>query len=472
MSRLKKVLVRAGIAIAALVVVVTVATLFVEPAYRNEPLKTWDPEAGYRHTFSWDQYVQGSDDTLFAVAFSGGGTRAAAFGYGVLEELRDTKIVIDGQPRRLLDAVDFVTGVSGGSFTAAYYSLFGDRIFEDFEDRFLKRNVQRELIFEFANPTNWIRLLSARFNRTDLAAEFFDREIFNGGTFGDIERAGGPKAVINATDISTGGPFFFVQDQFDFICSDLTSFPVGRAVAASAAVPLVFPPVTLRNYGGTCGFRMPAWLKESLESRRASSVRKWFNARILASYLDSSVRRYIHLVDGGISDNLSLRSPLGDAKASESEDSLEGHGIGNPAFGGNVRRIVLIIVNAQTQAEVSWGLVDVAPSVPGVLAAITNSQIDRYSVETLELLMSRVRLWERRAAEVGAPLHWYLIEVSFLTMPDAEERNYLNHLPTSLNLDPEDVDRLRESARRLVRQSTEFQKLRIELSKPIQSSIQ
>jgi NTE family protein len=247
MSRLKKLLFRASIAIIVLVVVVGVATIFVEPAYRNEPLKAWDPEVGYRHTFAWDQYVEGSDDMLFAIAFSGGGTRAAAFGYGVLEELRDTTISIDGEQRRLLDEVDWVSGVSGGSFIAAYYSLYGDRIFEDFEERFLKRDVRKDLIFELAKPTNWIRLLSARFNRSDLAAEFYDREIFGGGTFGDIERAGGKKAVINATDVSTGNPFFFVQDQFDFICSDLSSFPVGRAVAASAAVPVAFPPVTLRN---------------------------------------------------------------------------------------------------------------------------------------------------------------------------------------------------------------------------------
>jgi Holliday junction resolvase RusA-like endonuclease len=65
-----------------------------------------------------------------------------------------------------------------------------------------------------------------------------------------------------------------------------------------------------------------------------------------------------------------------------------------------------------------------------------------------------------------------MIEVSFLAVPDPEERNYLNHIPTSLHIDPEEVDRLRESARRLLRQSAEFQKLRIELSKPVASSIQ
>ena len=62
------------------------------------------------------------------LSFSGGGTRAAAFSYGVLEELRRTEITVDGQRRRLIDEVDIITGVSGGSFTALAYALHGERL--------------------------------------------------------------------------------------------------------------------------------------------------------------------------------------------------------------------------------------------------------------------------------------------------------------------------------------------------------
>ena len=121
-------------------------------------------------------------------------------------------------------------------------------------------------------------------NRSDLAADFYDREIFDGATFGDIQDRGGAKVVINATDLSTGNPFHFVQDQFDFICSDLIRFPVARAVAASAGLPPYFPPLVLHNYSGSCGFRMPAWLQQSprpgsspdLPARRASSQLVFF----------------------------------------------------------------------------------------------------------------------------------------------------------------------------------------------------
>jgi NTE family protein len=76
------------------------------------------------------------------VSFSGGGTRASALAYGVLQELRDTQVGVGGERERLLDEIDVITSVSGGSFTSAYYGLYGDRIFEDFEERFLRRNVQ------------------------------------------------------------------------------------------------------------------------------------------------------------------------------------------------------------------------------------------------------------------------------------------------------------------------------------------
>jgi NTE family protein len=76
------------------------------------------------------------------VSFSGGGTRASALAYGVLQELRDTQVSVAGKRERLLDEIDVITSVSGGSFTSAYYGLYGDRIFEDFEERFLRRNVQ------------------------------------------------------------------------------------------------------------------------------------------------------------------------------------------------------------------------------------------------------------------------------------------------------------------------------------------
>ena len=137
---------------------------------------------------------------LLILAFSGGGTRAAAFAYGILEELAATQVVLGGQSRRLLDEVDLISSVSGGSFTAAYYGLYGDRIFRDFETDFLRRPVERELFVQLLRPYNWVRLASPFFNRSRLAAEYYDEHLFKGATFADLERQPGPGILINATD--------------------------------------------------------------------------------------------------------------------------------------------------------------------------------------------------------------------------------------------------------------------------------
>lgn len=100
----------------------------------NPPLAKYTPDTGY-----WfDRLDQGdnSDDLFVIVSFSGGGTRAAALAFGVLEALRDTRIVWHGRSMALLDEVDVVSSISGGSFPAAYYALRGNRIFDEFPTAF------------------------------------------------------------------------------------------------------------------------------------------------------------------------------------------------------------------------------------------------------------------------------------------------------------------------------------------------
>jgi hypothetical protein len=143
----------------------------------NPPLKQADPQAGYRASNLIDP--ANDDQLVLLLTFSGGGTRAAAFSYGVLEAFRDTAVSIHGRQRRLLDEVDYISGVSGGSFTAAYYGLFRDRIFEDFETRFLKKNIQGDITrATLFNPINWGKLFSAYYDRSDLAADYYNQHVF------------------------------------------------------------------------------------------------------------------------------------------------------------------------------------------------------------------------------------------------------------------------------------------------------
>ena len=188
--------------------VLSLLTAGCATSFVNQPLKHWDPEAGYRGRNLIDP--DKDDQLLLLLSFSGGGTRAAAFSYGVLEAFRDTKVTLRGRERRLLDEVDWISGVSGGSFTAAYYGLFHDRIFEDFETRFLKKNIQgaitRAILF---NPVNWIKLSSAYYDRSDLAADYYNKHVFDGKTFADLLAMKEPLIVINATDMVHGSRVSF-----------------------------------------------------------------------------------------------------------------------------------------------------------------------------------------------------------------------------------------------------------------------
>src|SRR5512145_2908943 len=100
---------------------------------------------------------------------------------------------------RTLDEVDVITAVSGGSFTALAYGLYGDQLFEGYEGRFLKRDVQGELIARVLNPLNWGALASTGWGRSELAADLYDEILFNGATYADL-KPDGPQIFVSATD--------------------------------------------------------------------------------------------------------------------------------------------------------------------------------------------------------------------------------------------------------------------------------
>ena len=422
-------------------------------AYRpvNAPLTHWDPDYGYRPKRMQVERPMG--DVLLVLAFSGGGTRAAALSYGVLQELRDTRVVVGGVENRLLDEIDLITAVSGGSFTAAYYALYGDRIFQDFEPRVLRRNLQGRLLLELLRPLNWIRMASTFFDRSELAVRLYDEQIFDHATFADLQAAHGPFIQINATDLAGGNRFTFFQPQFDLICSDLSPFEVARAVAASSAVPGLFTPITLRNYAGQCGLEPPAWIEE-VGSADTWSVRRRRNIQVARGYVEGR-RKYIHLLDGGIADNLGLRGPLDNViLVGGIRRRLDQLGGARPGH------VMVVVVNAEVHPEPRFSLTPAAPSLAVIINAVSGVEIYSYNFETLELMREGLKNW---ADEVPLDAHGhrvqtYVPEIAFEALEDPQERAYFNELPTSLSLDNEAVDRLIAAGRRLLRASPEFQR--------------
>ena len=436
----------------------------------NPPIAKYDPSSLQRVQRQWHR---GDQQDLVILAFSGGGTRAAAFSYGVLETLRGMEIVSEtGRKTRLLDEVDVITGVSGGSFTALAYGLYGDQLFGEYESRFLKRDVQGELTARTLNPVNWPALSSTGWGRSEIAAHLYDEILFNGATFADLYRAGGPMIAVSATELATGTRIVFVPQNFEVMCADLASIRLSRAAAASSAVPVVLSPITINNYGGSCGYQPPAWLAAfaELPEPPRPAARALNRVRELEELDDGIEDPYFHLVDGGISDNLGLRSVL---DVLETYEALHEAGLPTPL--DNIRSIIVFVVNSLSTPSTKWNESESPPGSIDVLIKSAGVPIDRYSGEMVEQLRDIDARWntlrqirgslaftkDKSPAMTGivnAPnADIYVVDVSFKALQDKSERDYLNQLPTSFVLPHEAVDRLRAAAGSLVLNSPDLQ---------------
>jgi len=426
----------------------------------NVPLEKWDPTGGYRFTNVAPPEADNSDSLLFVAAFSGGGTRASTLAFGALRELANQQIVWEGKKKRLLDELDLIHALSGGTFTGGYYALFRDQIFHDFEHRFLRKDWDTELRERILkSPSNWIRLWSPYFGRAHIMAELLNEALFEQKTYGDLAALRQrPMLIIHASDMATLSRFEFTQFQFDFICSDLSQLPIADASAASAALPLVLSPISFRNFSNKCQYVAPPWLEQAKRGGRVGAQR----ANELLSYLDAEKRPYIHLLDGGLSDNLALRG------------IIEGSGVqGNfeklLVMGGvkNVRKLVILAVNAETSPDVMEFRSDHVPVLSKAMSSLIDIPINRYSFDTTTLITMGVEKWkaELKTKPRGPNSPWakdaeiYFINASLSEIEDPDERMSLMKIPTTLYLKDEQIDRLVMAASKLIRGNKEFQRL-------------
>jgi len=432
----------------------------------NEQLATVDFDSSLRFTGSVEHAGNRSDEITIGLAFSGGGTRASALSYGILEALRDDNIHINGKERRVLDEVDVISSVSGGSFTAAYYGLFGDRIFEDFEEKFLTANVQGHLKGELFKPWVWMTIGSPNYGRSELAADYYDEILFENKTYADIQASGGPLIQINASEFTLGMQFSFTQNQFDILCSDLSAFPVSRAVAASSAVPGLFSDVTINNYAGSCNYKMPVWGETALNDPDTTS-RRYYLARKYKQYFDSEKLPYIHLFDGGLTDNLGIQ-PFQRHIAFTNDDAWEFFKIMKRE---NTDHVLFIVVNAQPGQMRKYSLVGSNIPLFDTIAGVSAIPLNEYTFvslthlrTTMEELTESViegRCAERRKngedTEGCDDFKAHLVVVDFDDVKDEEKREMLKEIPTSFSLTPEQVAALRQAGKQLLQESVEYQ---------------
>lgn len=420
----------------------------------NDRLAAHNRQDGYRLENLQDPANSGS--LLLVLTFSGGGTRAAALAYGVLEELAATEVQWEGRRKRLLDEVDIISSVSGGSYTAAYFALHRERLFTHFRADFLIRDVQSEITRKILAPANLVRASSPTFGRVDLVSEYLDEHLFHGATFGDLIREGRrPFLIINASDLSLGARFEFTQDQFDLLCSDLSSYNLSRAVAASSAVPVVFSPLTLRNYAGSCGYAGRARTRDGQESQ-ALSGRQAAAVAELDSYLDAERRPFIHLLDGGLADNTGVRALLDRLLLQRGAGS-----IAQELGGQSLRKVVLVKVSAETPPDLGLDRIEAVPTIAQVIRNVKDIPINRYSFETTALFRAQFESRAHRGAQEGqgAAPDFHLVEISLDGVQDSIERQRLMSIPTSLRLSAAEVDDLRAFGAGALRSAPEFRRL-------------
>lgn len=441
--------------LAALCSLPGLASCAVTPVSLGQPITEIREDEGYRAATLLAR--KPDDGILLVLSISGGGMRSAAFAYGVFEQLAADRIEHQGRTQRLLDEVDLMSAVSGGALPTAYYALYGDRLFDEFESRFLYRDLasgfRRSVLW---NPRNWWRLASPEFSRGDLYAEYLDRRLFSGATFADLDRTGQrPFLLINATDIGLAGRFDFTQDSFDVLCDDLDSYPLSRAVAASSGVPALLTPITLKNRAGQCGYRLPGWVDRALASAGRGS-REYFRATILQGRNDSRRYGYLHLLDGSLSDNLGVRTAL-DVLATGGDPD----GPRDLLASGKFRKIVFLVVNAaNSQAELIGGRRQ-PPDTVEMLKLLGTVPMDRYTIESRVFLRETLERWVKSMKvdnDIDVDDFLHLIEVDLDSLSGTRYERLVT-LPTMLTASRRDVDDLRCAARLLLERSSDYRRL-------------
>ena len=383
------------------------------------------------------------NDITVILAFSGGGSRAAALSYGVLKQLDSTSLGEQG--RTLLDEVDNISAVSGGSITAAYYGLVGKDIFSGYLKSFLYQDNERLIVRKAASLSH----LSSSKGRSESAIEYFDDLLFNGSKIKHFSENEGPNIIINSSDLGRGVRLSFTPEYFGLLCSDVNAFPIARAVVASSAVPLLFNPIVVQNYSG-CNDGTPQWLLAA-KKRLANDDEMSLVIKKLETLTDKENRKYIHLVDGGITDNLGLRAIYETVELAGGAVALQ-----KQAQRQYPQRVLVISVDASTEPQPAMDTSLEEPSVAESITAITDIQIHRYNAATLKLFESKLNEWAISVSTGERKVTPHFVKLSLKDLTDKTEMEYFNNIPTSLSLSKEQADRLIKKAGQLLAENNTF----------------
>lgn len=408
----------------------------------------------------------GDGEVWIGLAFSGGGMRASAFAYGMTEELRAAGF---GGDNGLLDHVRLVSGVSGGSVTAAQLGLYGPAGLRGYRERYLVTNAEKYMANSALNPLTLMRGLAGGANGRNTFARYLDEVLFHHATFGTLRAKSRIKTWINATDLANSTPFLFSPETFDALCSDLSTFPISEAVAASAAFPLVFTSVVIEAHQGKCAYQEPDWLTAARFNPEATSAMR-AHAAALESYADPQKVKFVKLLDGGVTDNFGTTG-----LAVERARATGAYAPMTPAEAVKLKRLLFLVADAGVQKDYGWTRKIPGPGGIGLAARIASASLSAATRSGYDAMRGEVRQWQEDLiewrcalplAEVrrlrGSTAGWDCADVKlFVGQANFEGvepamRDRLNKIPTRLRLDTEEVDLVIEAGRLATRASPEF----------------
>ncbi len=398
-----------------------------------------------------EQPIQDGD--MIGLAFSGGGTRASAFAFGVLQQLARTPTPRAGPRRDLLDHVVAVSSVSGGSIIAAYFGLKGRAALDDFRQQFLDQDLMAELNTR-VSLVNLGRAMGGGINTDNILRDWFNAHLYHDATYADLIARGRPIVLINATDIYSRTPFLFTPVTFAAMCSDLSEYPIAGAVAASAAVPGAFAPIVIETFPGECKTPLPPSIAKAVNSPTVSPIVRSF-AQALERSRTGKVK-YIKLLDGGLVDNYGL-SGITIARIASGTP----YAPLRPEDAVNMRRFLFLVVDAGLGPKGKWAQTLEGPTGKDLIGAVIDTVVDantRSSYAAFEVTMRQWReelvRWRcglkhdevaRLRGKAGPwncrDLKITVTRVSFDQL-GAERAKTLNEVPTSFTLPADTVDEL------------------------------
>ncbi len=410
----------------------------------------------------------GNDSSVVGLAFSGGGTRAAAFAYGVLEQLRRTPAQRQEPGGNLLGRVNIVSGVSGGSIIAAYFGLKGPAALGDFRQEFLEQDLMAALDTNIT-LINVGRALGGGVNTDNRLRDWLNAHLYHDAIFGRLI-ARRPIVLINATDIYSRTPFLFVPATFAAMCSDLSQYPVAGAVAASAAVPGAFAPVIIESFPNSCRTPLPEGIEKAANSPGASPLLHTY-AMALARARTGQVK-YVKLLDGGLVDNYGL-SGITIARAAAGTP----YGPLLPEEAVKLRRMLFLVVDAGRGPQGAWTQTLEGPTGKELIGAVIDTIVDANTRSSYAAFEATMRNWREalicwrcglKPADVarlrGTGGRWSCRDLKFIIgrvsfeQLGAARAKALNKVPTSFTLPPATIDEIVRAGGDALVANPEFQK--------------